>query len=46
MVENRNQTVKFFNTVPLIAAGTASVTLSQGSDSCVDMNETCVTGPN
>lgn len=45
MIENRNQTVKFFNTVPPVAAGTASVKVSQGSDSCVDMNEICVTKP-
>lgn len=37
--------MKLFNTVPPVTAGTASVTVSQGSDSCVDMNETCVTKP-
>lgn len=40
MIENRNQIVKLLNTVPPVTAGTASVTVFQGSDSCVDMNET------
>lgn len=37
--------VKLFNTVPPVTAGTASVIVSQGSNSRVDMNETCMTKP-